>query len=124
VHSLLIQERDAGKVTVLDVAGALTIDSAGDLRDVVQTLLARQRGQILINLAQVTYMDSCGLGEILQAYVSLCRRGGQLKLLKVTPPCRQLLTTAKVLCVLETFESEQMAIRSFPSNPIPLHKVN
>ena len=121
---MIIEEHDAGKVTVLEITGALTLDSGGELRDAVQRVLTRQRCQILINLAQVTYVDSCGLGEILQAYVSLRRRGGHLKLLKVTPQCRQLLTVAKLLTVLEIFESEPMALRSFPANTVPMRQMN
>jgi len=121
---MTIRERDAGKVTVLEIAGALTIDSGGDLRDVVQMLVARQRGHILIDLSRITYMDSCGLGEILQIYVTLTRRGGHLKLLKVTPACRQVFATAKVLNVLEIFESEPLALKSFPAKAVPLHQIN
>jgi anti-sigma B factor antagonist len=121
---MMIEERDAGKVTVFEITGALTLDSGGELREAVQRVLARQRCQILINLAKVTYMDSCGLGEILQAYVSLSRRGGHLKLLKVTPQCRQLLTIGKLLKVIEIFESEPMAIRSFPTNTVPMQQMN
>ena len=122
--SLMIEQHDAGKVTVLHLTGRLTQDTAGHLRDAVHAVIARHRGQILIDFSQVTYLDSCGLGELLQVYVTLRRRGGHVKLLNVTPPCRQLLTIARVLTVLEVFESEQLAIKSFPPNPVPLPRMN
>jgi len=121
---MLIEERDAGKVTVLVLTGTLTLDSGGELREAVQRVLSRLRCQILMDFSQVTYVDSCGLGEVLQVYTTLSRRGGTLKLLGITPQCRQLLKVAKLMNVLEVFESEQVAIKSFPTNTVPMRKMN
>jgi anti-sigma B factor antagonist len=121
---MMIEARDAGTVTVLALTGMLTLDSGGELREAVQQVLSRQRCQVLIDLSHVTYVDSCGLGEVLQVYTTLRRRGGNLKLLKVTPQCRQLLTVAKLLNVLEIFNSEPVALKSFPANTVPMRQMN
>ncbi|HUR33957.1 MAG TPA: STAS domain-containing protein, partial [Vicinamibacterales bacterium] len=80
-----VSERRVGAVTIVDVAGRLTQGAAGDtLRDKVASLLQQGHGQILVNLGDVAYMDSSGLGILVASYATVSRQGGALKLVNLT----------------------------------------
>jgi len=76
-----------------------------------------QQGQkkLILNLAEVPYIDSAGLGEIVRTYTTVSRQGGSLKLLNLTKRIQDLLAITKLLTVFETFESENEAVKSFGS---------
>jgi anti-sigma B factor antagonist len=109
-----IAERTSGKVTVLDLSGKITLGE-GDvlLKDKLHSLLNQGHKQILLNLAQVSYVDSAGLGGIVAAYTTVTRDGGSLKLMNVTKRLQDLLSITKLLTVFETFDSEDEALRSY-----------
>ncbi len=108
-----IAERESGAVTVLDLSGKITLGEDGNLlKDKLQSLLHQNKKNILFNLAQVSYVDSAGLGAIVSAYTTVTREGGTLKLANVTKKLQDLLSITKLLTVFETFESEDEAIRS------------
>ena len=107
-------ERSAGAVTVLDLSGKITLgDDHNLLKDKIQSLLHQGRKDILFNLADVTYVDSSGLGAIMSAYTTVTREGGALKLSNVTKKLQDLLSITKLLTVFETFDSEDEALRSY-----------
>ena len=109
-----IAERESGAVTVLDLSGKITMGEDGNLlKDKLQSLLHQGKKNILFNLAQVSYVDSAGLGAIVMAYTTVTREGGALKLLNVTKKLQDLLSITKLLTVFETFDSEGEAIRSY-----------
>ncbi len=83
------------------------------LKDKVQSLLQQDRRQILIDLASVSYVDSAGLGELVQAYATTKNRGGALKLVNVTKRLKDLLVVTKLLTVFDTFDDEASALASF-----------
>ncbi|HUP40410.1 MAG TPA: STAS domain-containing protein, partial [Vicinamibacterales bacterium] len=83
------------------------------LKDKLQSLLHQNKKNILFNLAQVSYVDSAGLGAIVSAYTTVTREGGSLKLANVTKKLQDLLSITKLLTVFETFDSEEEAIRSY-----------
>ena len=113
-----IVERQVGDVTILDLHGKILIGEGDDaLRDAVTRLVDGGRGKILLNLADVPYIDSSGLGAIAQAYTSAWRRGGELKLLHVRHRNRHLLTVTRLISVFEVFDSEDEAVRSFGVDP-------
>ncbi|HKY23404.1 MAG TPA: STAS domain-containing protein [Vicinamibacterales bacterium] len=109
-----IAERESGSVTVLDLSGKITLGEDGTLlKDKVQSLLHQGKKQLLFNLAQVSYVDSAGLGALVSAYTTVTREGGSLKLVNVTKKLQDLLSITKLLTVFETFDSEDEAVRSF-----------
>jgi anti-sigma B factor antagonist len=109
-----ISERNDGKVTVLSLAGKVTLGE-GDvlLKDKLHSLLNQGRKDVLLNLAQVSYVDSAGLGAIVGAYTTMTREGGSLKLANVTKKLQDLLSITKLLTVFETFDSEDEGLRSY-----------
>ena len=109
-----ISERNDGKVTILSLAGKVTLGE-GDvlLKDKLHSLLNQGRKDVLLNLAQVSYVDSAGLGAIVGAYTTMTREGGSLKLANVTKKLQDLLSITKLPTVFETFESEDEGLRSY-----------
>jgi anti-sigma B factor antagonist len=110
-----IAERTLGAVTVIDIDGAITL-SEGDtdrLADKVRSLLQQGRKQLIANLTKVSYMDSAGLGELVQAYTTVSRQGGALKLVGVTKRLNDLLVITKLATVFDSYDSEAAAAASF-----------
>jgi len=109
-----IEQRAVGDVTVLDVKGRVTLGEGDELlRDKVNSLLNQGQKKIVLNLADVPYVDSAGLGEIVRTYTTVSRQGGSLKLLNLTKRITDLLSITKLLTVFETFDNENEAVRSF-----------
>ena len=109
-----IVERQVQDVTILDLHGKILIGEGDDaLRDAVTKLVDGGKSKILLNLADVPYVDSAGLGEIVRCYTTVSKKGGKLKLLNLTKKIQDLLSITKLLTVFETFESEPEAIKSF-----------
>ncbi len=112
-----IHEREANGVTILDIHGKLTLGEGDELlRDKVNSLVHQGRKKILLNLSEVPYIDSAGLGEIVRTYTTVSRQGGSLKLLNLTKRIQDLLSITKLLTVFETFENEKDAVKSFAAN--------
>jgi len=113
---MTITERIAGDVAVIDIKGRITLGEGAELlRDKINSLLHQGYKKLLLNLADVDYLDSAGLGEIVGTFATVRRQGGALKLLGLTSRIRDLLSITKLLTVFETFDSEGEAIRSFSS---------
>src|SRR5213593_3978310 len=112
-----IEERNVGDVVVLDLKGRVTLGEGDELlKDKVNSLLNQGRKKIVLNLAEVPYIDSAGLGEIVRTYTTVSRQGGNLKLLNLTKRITDLLSITKLLTVFETYESEAEAVRSFSAS--------
>jgi anti-sigma B factor antagonist len=110
-----ISQRTIGDVVIVDVSGRITLGEGGDaaLKQTMQALVEQGRTKLLLNLGDVAYVDSAGLGEIVQSYATVNKNGGTLKLLKVTKRIRDLLSITKLLTVFETYDSETEAVASF-----------
>ena len=110
-----LEQRIAGDVAIIKVTGDITLNKGGDvlLKDKVQSLLQQGHKHLLVDLSDVSYVDSAGLGELVQAYATTKNRGGALKLLSVTKRLRDLLIVTKLLTVFETFDDEASALASF-----------
>lgn len=109
-----IEERTVGHVVVLDMAGRLVAgDSQGRLKDKINSLTMQGRLQILLNLGEVSYIDSTGLGELVSSHSTVTRHKGQIKLLNLTDKVQDLIAICRLSTVFETFESEADAISSF-----------
>jgi len=109
-----IEERIVGNVTILDLKGKITLGEGDEaLKDKINSLLHQDRKKLLLNLADVPYIDSAGLGEVVRTYTTVSRQGGQLKLVNLTKRITDLLSITKLLTVFETFDVEQDALNSF-----------
>ena len=112
-----ISERTNGAVVVLDLKGKITLGEGDELlKDKVNSLVSQGHKKIVLNLADVPYIDSAGLGEIVRTYTTVSRQGGSLKLLNLTKRITDLLSITKLLTVFETFDSENEAVRSFSAS--------
>src|SRR6188472_725413 len=109
-----IEERSAGDVVVLDLKGKMTLGEGDELlKDKINSLLQQGHKKVVLNLEDVPYIDSAGLGEIVRTYTTISRQGGQLKLVNLTKRITDLLSITKLLTVFETFDNEPEALKSF-----------
>lgn len=112
-----IDERTIGDVVVLDIKGRVQLGDGDEmLKDKVNSLLNQGRKKIVLNLADVPYIDSAGLGEVVRTFTTVSRQGGQLKLLNLTKRITDLLAITKLLTVFDTYDSEQDAVQSFSAS--------
>lgn len=109
-----IVERHVGDVVILDLPGRILIGE-GDkaVREAASRLSDSGARKVLLNFADVSYIDSTIVGEIVRMLTTVRRKGGQLKLLKLPPRISSLLSTTRLLTVFETYDSEDQAVRSF-----------
>ena len=117
---LTINQRQDGGVTILDLSGKITIgEGSVQLREAVRGLLDSGKKEILLNLGDVSYVDSSGIGELVSSYTTTQNQGGHLKLLNLTKKIQDLLMITKLLTVFQTFDNEQEAVASFPAQTPP-----
>jgi anti-sigma B factor antagonist len=109
-----IAERQVGDITIIDLQGNILYeDGDSELRDAVARAIGAGRMKLILNMAEVPYVDSAGLSELVRSFVKFNNRGGKLRLLDVTRKVQDLLTISKLLTVFETFDSEAEALKSF-----------
>lgn len=112
--SAKLSPRQVGDVTVIDVSGRITLgEGSSNLREGIRDLTAKGSKKILLNLGEVSYIDSSGIGELVSGFTSVTNQGGQLKLLHLTKRVQDLLQITKLYTVFEVFEDEAKAVRSF-----------
>jgi anti-sigma B factor antagonist len=112
-----IDERRVGDVVVLDLKGKVTLGEGDEvLKDKINSLMNQGHKKLVLNLADVPYIDSAGLGEIVRTFTTVSRQGGSLKLLNLTKRISDLLAITKLLTVFETFDSEPDAVQSFSAS--------
>ena len=113
-----IEERSSGGVVILDVEGRMTVDAGRELcvADIARGLIKQGRKQILINLERVSTVDSTGVRDIVEAYVTTTRQNGSLKLLHVPARVREVLTVTRIMTILEAYDAEVEAVASFPTS--------
>lgn len=106
--------RQVNGVTIVDMSGRITLgEGSVILRDSIKDLLGRGQKKILLNLGDVSYIDSSGIGELVSAFTSVRNQGGELKLLKLTKKVHDLLQITKLYTVFDIKDDETDAIRSF-----------
>jgi anti-sigma B factor antagonist len=106
--------REVGDVRIVDLSGRITLgDGTKALRETVQGLLAEGQKRILLNMGEVAYIDSAGIGELVASLLSARNRGGELKLLKLTRKVHDAVQITKLYTVFEISDDEGAAIRSF-----------
>jgi anti-sigma B factor antagonist len=112
--NMIIETRIIGDIRVLDCAGKITLgEGTLSIRNGVRSALESGTKNIILNLNEVTYIDSSGLGELMRTHTSIANAGGKLKLLRITEKARELLAMSKLLTVFEIFEDEKEALASF-----------
>lgn len=109
-----IEIRTVGDVRILDCSGKITLgEGTKSVRNTVRDILQSGTKKIILNLADINYIDSSGIGELVSTYTSVVNGGGKLYLLNLTSKIQQLLTITKLLTVFNTFDSEEAAIEGF-----------
>ncbi len=108
--------RQAGPISLLDVAGCLTSFEIGALRDSISRLLKQGRKNIVLNLSGLQYLDSSGIGELARVYVSVVKADGQMKVVGLSPKVEEILKITQLYQVFPEFPSEEAALESFPES--------
>jgi anti-sigma B factor antagonist len=109
-----INTRTIGDVQILDWSGKITLgEGTMSVRNAVRDILQSGGKKIILNLADVSYIDSSGIGELVSSYTTVTNTGGKFKLLSLTKKIHELLAITKLLTVFETFDDEQTALASF-----------
>jgi anti-sigma B factor antagonist len=110
-----IDEKANGEVTVIKVTGDITLNQGGDvlLKDKVQSLLQQGQRKLVLDLGNVSYVDSAGLGQLVQIHATTKSKGGSLRLANVTRRLKDLLVVTKLVTVFDSYDSEAEAVGSF-----------
>ena len=112
--SVKLTTRQVGDVTVVDASGRITLgEGASTFRDTVRELVSSGHKKLLLNLGEVSYIDSSGIGEMVSAFTSVANQSGSMKLLNLTKRVQDLLQITKLYTVFEVFDDEAHAVRSF-----------
>ena len=112
--SVKLNTRQVGDVSVVDVAGRITLgEGSSALRDTLRDMITKNHKKILLNLGDVNYIDSSGIGELVSGFTTVTNSGGQLKLLNLNKRVKDLLQITKLYTVFDVHEDEAGAIRSF-----------
>ncbi len=112
--SMTLHTRQIDGVTILDLSGRIVLgEGSVQLRDTIKELLGKGQKNILLNLSDVNYIDSSGLGELVSAYTSVRNAGGELKLLGLTRKVHDLLQITKLYTVFDVKDDEASAISAF-----------
>ena len=112
--SVKLTVRQVGDVSVIDAVGRITLgEGASTFRDTIRDLASQGQKKLLLNLGEVSYIDSSGIGEMVSGFTTVTNHGGQLKLLGLTKRVKDLLQITKLYTVFEVFEDEAAAVRSF-----------
>jgi len=114
IMSVKLNTRQVGDVTVIDVSGRITLgEGSSVIRDEMHALTGKGIKKVLLNLGDVTYIDSSGIGELVTGYTTLANAGGTMKLLHLTKRVKDLLQITKLYTVFDVHDDEAHAVRSF-----------
>jgi anti-sigma B factor antagonist len=109
-----IERRKVGNVTILDLKGKILFgDGIDELRQSINGAIKDGEKQMVLNFAEVPYLDSTGLGEVVRSYTTLKKEGGTVKIANLTNKVKDLMMVTKLITVFETFENENEAVKSF-----------
>ena len=112
--SVKLNTRQVGDVSVVDVTGRITLgEGSSALRDLMRELVGKGQKKILLNLGEVSYIDSSGIGELVSGFTTVTNSGGELKLLNLNKRVKDLLQITKLYTVFDVHEDEAGAIRSY-----------
>jgi len=109
-----IVKRKKNDVLILDLQGKILIgEGIDDLREAINSAIKEKETKLLLNFADVPYLDSTGLGEVVRSYTSIKKEGGLVKIVNLTNKVKDLLSVTKLITVFDTFENEEDAVASF-----------
>jgi anti-sigma B factor antagonist len=109
-----IEIRTVGDTKILDCSGKIVLgEGTMSIRNAVRDLLQKGSKKIILNLGEISYIDSSGIGELVSSFTTCVNNGGRLVLLNLTGRIQQLLAITKLLVVFDTYENEEAAIESF-----------
>ena len=108
--------RQVGEISVVEVTGKLTSFESGAPRSSITQLLEEGRKLILLNLSGLVYLDSSGIGDLVHAYMSVIKRGGEMKVVGLTDKVEEILKITQLYQVFQEFQDERSALQSFPGN--------
>lgn len=112
--SVKLTSRQVGDVTVIDAAGRITLgEGASQFRDTIRELTAQGKKKLLLNLSDVSYIDSSGIGEMVSGFTTVTNNGGQFKLVGLSKRIKDLLQITKLYTVFDTYDDEAEAVRKF-----------
>ena len=112
--SVKLNTRQVGDVTVIDISGRVTLgEGSSAIREAMRDLTAKGNKKILLNLSEVSYIDSTGIGELVAGFTSAADAGGAVKLLGLTKHVKDVLQITKLYTVFEVHDDEAQAVRSF-----------
>ena len=112
--SVKLNTRQVGDVSVVDVTGRITLgEGSSALRDTLREMVTKNQKKILLNLGEVSYIDSSGIGELVSAYTTVRNAGGELKLLNLTQKVQDVLYVTKLYTVFDIRDDEFTAVKSF-----------
>ena len=121
--NLYIDQRRNADVTILDLKGRLRVGgNAVALHRSIRSLVLEKKTQIILNLAGVTFIDSCGLGELVASQISVENKGGEIKLIGLTDQLQELFRATRLLAVFDTYANEAEAIQSFADRDSSVEK--
>ena len=119
MSDIIITQTETNGVVILEVVGKITrdlktkVDTVGEFRLKVREVLASGKNKIILDLNGLRYIDSSGIGELVSSFVACKNAGGRLKITRLTQKIHDLLAMTKLLQTLETFDSNEDAIKSF-----------
>jgi len=109
-----IEQRTIGDIRILDCSGKITLgEGTMSVRNAVRDILQSGGKKIVLNLADISYIDSSGIGELVSTYTTVVNGGGRLKLLNLTKKIQELLAITKLLTVFDVFDDEKAVLASF-----------
>lgn len=112
--SMKASTRQIDGISIVDCSGRITLGEGSiTLRDTVRDLLSKNQKKILLNLGEVNYIDSSGIGELVSAFTTVRNQGGELKLLNLTKKVHDLLQITKLYTVFDVKDDEAVAVKSF-----------
>ena len=112
--SAIVKTRQIEGISVVDVSGRITLgEGSSSVRDALRDLISKGEKKVLLNLSEVTYIDSSGIGELVAGYTTLSNQGGTLKLVGLNKRVKDLLQITKLYTVFDVHEEEAHALRSF-----------
>jgi anti-sigma B factor antagonist len=112
--SMKVKTRQVDGITILDLSGRITLgEGSVTLRDAVRDVIAKGSNKILLNLGEISYIDSSGIGELVSAFTTTRNSGGELKLLNLTKKVQDLLQITKLYTVFDIKDDEATAVAAF-----------
>jgi anti-sigma B factor antagonist len=106
--------RQNGEVSIIDLSGQLTSFASGALRNTIADLMRQGRKKIVLNVGELAYLDSSGVGELVNCYMSVIKQAGDMRVVGLTPKVEDILKITQLYRVFQEFQDEETALSSFP----------